>query len=113
MSKYNLIFENIFYPSSEKVLIIKEFLDNNFKRVKFETIDINGYPSLENGLLLLSKSKTPIKNITAKELLRMLDDKFNKIISDKNDRKRFLKQVIKDWYTKKITDTGILSVNYL
>ena len=113
MVKNKYIFENVFYPSSEKVLLIKDFLDKNFKRVKFETMDENGYPILEKGLLMLSKSKTPIKNITAKELLRMLDDKFNKIISNKEDRKRFLKQVIKDWYSKNITETGILSVNYL
>ena len=42
------------------------------------------------------------------------DDKFEKIITKKEDRRKFLKQVIKDWYYKNNgIKTGMLSVNYI
>ena len=48
-----------------------------------------------------------------KELLRLLDDKFHNMVSDNVDRKKFLKQVIRDWYQNNIKNNGILSVNHL
>jgi hypothetical protein len=45
------------------------------------------------------------------ELLRHLDDRFEHMISDKVDRRKFLIQVIKDWYNGDIDKNGMLSVN--
>jgi hypothetical protein len=62
---------------------------------------------------MLSKDKQPLKTLRMKELLMLLDDKFNNMVSDDKDRKKFLKQVITDWYLNKIKNNGILSVNHL
>ena len=107
------ILEEAFYPTSDKVLAIKEYLDKNFAKQKLDSLDDNGYPTKENTVVLLSKEKQPLKTLNMKELLRLLDDKFHNMVSDNVDRKKFLKQVIRDWYQNKIKNNGILSVNHL
>lgn len=100
-------------PDREKVLIVKEYLDNNFARVETDDIDANGYPTKIKSVTLISKEKQPLKPMSIAELLLMLDDKFHKMITDDNDRKLFLKQVITDWYFGNIDKNGMLSVNFL
>ena len=107
------ILAEAFYPTSDKVLAIKEYLDKNFAKQKLDSLDANGYPTKENTVVLLSKEKQPLKTLNMKELLRLLDDKFHNMVSDNLDRKKFLKQVIRDWYQNKIKNNGILSVNHL
>ena len=41
----------------------------------------------------------------------MLQNKYQKMFADTEERDKFLKQIIKDWYYDKITDSGMLSVN--
>ena len=100
-------------PDREKVLIVKRFLDDNFARVETDDIDANGYPTKVKSVALVSKDKQPLKPMTIAELLLMLEDKFQDMIKDENDRKLFLKQVITDWYNGNIDKNGILSVNFL
>ena len=107
------ILEEAFYPTSDKVLAIKEYLDKNFAKQKLDSLDVNGYPTKENTVVMLSKEKQPLKTLNMKELLRLLDDKFHNMVSDNLDRKKFLKQVIRDWYHNNIKNNGILSVNHL
>ena len=107
------ILAEAFYPTSDKVLAIKEYLDKNFAKQKLDSLDVNGYPTKENTVVMLSKEKQPLKTLNMKELLRLLDDKFHNMVSDDIDRKKFLKQVIRDWYQNKIKNNGILSVNHL
>lgn len=102
-----------FYPTSEKVLAIKDYLDTNFARQNLDSLDGNGYPIKEKTVMLLSKEKQPLKSMNMKELLRLLDDKFHRMITDDDDRRKFLKQVITDWYNNNIKRNGILSVNHL
>ena len=105
--------EEAFYPTSDKVLAIKTYLDKNFAKQELDSLDNNGYPTKEKTVMLLSKEKQPLKTLNMKELLRLLDDKFHKMVSDDIDRKKFLKQVIRDWYKNNIKSNGILSVNHL
>lgn len=107
------ILEEAFYPTSDKVLAIKMYLDKNFAKQKLDSLDVNGYPTKENTVVMLSKEKQPLKTLNMKELLRLLDDKFHNMVSDNLDRKKFLKQVIRDWYHNNIKNNGILSVNHL
>lgn len=107
------ILTEVFYPSSEKVLIIKDYIDKNFARQLLDNIDDDGYPTKEKTVVMLSVDKQPLKTLNMKEFLRLLDDRFIKMISDEKDRKKFLKQVIKDWYYNKIDKNGLLSVNIL
>jgi hypothetical protein len=107
------ILEEAFYPTSDKVLLIKNYLDKNFAKQELDSLDDNGYPKKEKTVVMLSKDKQPLKTLRMKELLMLLDDKFNNMVSDDKDRKKFLKQVITDWYLNKIKNNGILSVNHL
>lgn len=107
------ILTEAFYPSADKVLLIKEFLDKNFAKQELDTLDNNGYPAKEKTVVWMSNSKQPLKTLKMKELLLLLDDKFRKMISDKEDRRRFLKLVIKDWYYNNIAANGILSRNFI
>lgn len=101
-----------FAPDREKVLIVKDYLDKNFEPVRVVDIDANGYPTKDKMVNMLSDGQ-PLKTMSIRELLLMLDDKFHPIITDDNDRKKFLKQVIKDWYTGKLPKNGVLSVNFI
>ena len=101
-----------YYPTGEKVLAIKNYLDGNFQRIQSDDIDEKGYPKKVNCVMLMSGNQA-LKPMTMSELLLMLDDKFIKMISDKGDRRKFLMQVIKDWYDNKIDRNGVLSVNFV
>jgi len=101
-----------YYPAGEKVLAIKRYLDGNFQRIQTDDIDEKGYPKKVNCVTLMSGNQ-PIKPMSMGELLIMLDDKFMNMISDKDDRRKFLMQVIKDWYNNKIDRNGVLSVNFV
>ena len=101
------------YPVGEKVLIIKKYLDANFSRSEIDDIDANGYPTKVKTVVMLSKNKQPLKTMSIDDLVILLADKFIKMISDENDRKKFLTQVANDWYDKKIDRNGILSVNFI
>lgn len=99
-----------FYPEREKVLSIKDYLDKNFTRYENIDVDEDGYPKLYNAVQLIMNGQ-PVKPMTMEELLIHLDDKFINMIRDKSDRRKFLIQVIKDWYNNKIDRNGLLSVN--
>lgn len=102
-----------FYPNVDKVLFIKDYIDKNFKKQSLDDIDTNGYPCSTPSVVMMSKNGQPIKTMEMKEFLLFLDDKFHNMISDESDRKKFLKQVITDWYYNKISKNGLLSVNHL
>lgn len=99
-----------FNPSAEKVIIIKDYLDKNFAKSSIDDIDSNGFPSKSNVFNMISNGKT-VKVMQPDELLLLLDDKFSKMMENKDDRMKFLKQVLTDWFDGKITKNGLLSVN--
>lgn len=99
------------FVDTRKVMIVKKYLDDNFVRAAMPTIGNDGYPKT---LLIVGMKGTDgniIKNMYAQQLFDLLQDKFQKIYSDKQKRDMFLKQVMKDWYDKKITKDGLLSIN--
>lgn len=101
-----------FSPSAEKVLLVKDYIDKNFAKVEIDDIDENGYPTKDKMVNMLSGGQ-PLKTMTLGDFLLILDDKFHSIITDDNDRKKFIKQIIKDWYTGKLAKNGVLSVNFI
>lgn len=109
------IFESAFYPNADLVLDVKAYLDDNFARQELDDISANGYPTKDKTVVWLTKEKQPLKTVKIPELLLILDDNevFKKKISNDEDRKKFLMQVITDWYYKRIKPNGILSVNHL
>lgn len=75
-----------FIPSVEKVRLVKQYLDKHFKNAS-------------------------LYNMTPRELLLMVDDEFVGMMKDENDRRKFLKQIIRDWSSGKLKDDGVLSVS--
>lgn len=106
------IFESVFYPNVQQVLDVEEYLNKNFKPKKIITTDkITGHSKFEN-VVVQVVSGVEMDVLDGEELLRLVDDKFNDRIKDDADRKKFLRQVIDDWYKGNIKN-GILSVNHL
>lgn len=107
------ILQESFFPIADKVLMVKKFLDNGFARQLQDDIDENGYPKKKCVVVMLSTDKQPLKTMAMRELLLMLDDKFNSMVKDEKDRRNFLKQIIRDWFDNKISKQGLLSVNLI
>ena len=94
---------------SDKVSVVKKFLDDNFARASTSTFGKNGLPESQGIVVWLDNNKNVIKSLTDVQLFYVLQEHFKNIIADKNERDKFLKQVIKDWYDKKISDVNTLS----
>ena len=105
------VLQESFFPIADKVMVVKKFLDKSFMRQLQDDIDANGYPKKKCVGMLLSRDKNPLKTMSMRELLLMLDDKFNSMVKDEKDRRKFLKQIIRDWFDNKISKQGLLSVN--
>lgn len=106
------ILESAFYPNVQQVLNIEDFLNRNFRPKQLLTINNEtGYSDFDN-VVVMVKNGVELETLNGKQLLRMLDDKFNNTVKDDADRRKFLKQVIDDWYNGRIRN-GILSVNHL
>lgn len=105
------ILAEAFYPDHKLVIEIKDFLDDNFSKKEMDDVDANGYPTKSHSVALLSNNGQELKLMQLDELLSMLDDKFHDKFDDDKYRKKFLKQVIIDWWNKKIDRNGVLSVN--
>lgn len=107
------ILQESFCPLSDMVLMVKKFLDKGFTRQLQDDIDSNGYPKKKCVVTMLSTDRQPLKTMSMRELLLMLDDKFNSMVKDEKDRRKFLKQIIRDWFDNKISKQGLLSVNII
>ena len=110
--KLNVIKEEILKESfSDKVLMCKKYLDNNFMRASCDK-KLNGgeIGSLNVFVQLNKKTKLPTKYVKSyQEVVDILQNKYLDIIGDKTERDGFIKQVVKDWYNRDITKNGTLS----
>ena len=97
----------------EKVLIVKRYLDSSFQRGTFEKIGENGYPTTVRIVAMLGKDGNVMKNMYLEQLKELLEDRYQKMFSDHDELGLFLEQVINDWFDKKISIQGMLSVNHL
>ena len=90
---------------SDKIDLVKRFLDKNFMRASTqkEGKDVGIFVKL-NGNIPTDES------LWKQDVLDIFDDEFNNIISDKKERDGFLSQLVDDWYNKKITKYGSLSM---
>lgn len=101
-----------FSPEAAKVRAVCDFLDKTFTRQQIDDIDANGYPTKANVVAMMSADgKQALQTMNPEQLLVLLDDKFQYMFKDTSDRRKFLKQVIKDWFFKTVGRDGILSVN--
>ena len=104
-SGLNRINEEILKESySDKVEILKKYLDNNFMRA---TLEKDGN---DVGVFVKIINKKPTqKSYWKQDVLDILDKEFNNIVTDKKERDGFLSQLLDDWYNNKISKYGSLS----
>jgi hypothetical protein len=96
----------------DKAVLIKNFLDANFMRATFTKNGDDGLKKNIGIFVQLDSNKLPTDTqLTADSVFDIVQNKFNKIISDKTERNRFIIRVIKDWYNnEKGLKDGTLSV---
>lgn len=82
--------------------IVKKFLDSNFLRAKMKKIGENGLPVNKDIVVLTDANKQPVKYISYKELLIILQNDFKNISIDKDERDDFLKDILIKWSKKEI-----------
>jgi hypothetical protein len=104
----HLITERTYPIEPNKVLLVKKYLDTNFKKGNIAQFGDNGMPINTPVVGMLNRGEV-VKNLTASQLFDVLEDEFRGLFSDKIQRSKFLAQVIKDWYADKISKEGLLS----
>jgi hypothetical protein len=108
----HLIMEKTYPIDPTKVLHVKKYLDNHFERLNLSQFGNDGMPTntpVVGVAAIVNGERKTVKNFTARQLFDILEHEFRGMFSDKIERSKFLAQVIKDWYAKKITDDGLLS----
>ena len=101
-----------FVPSAEKTVIVKDYLDKNFVRQMVDDVDENGYPK-RTPMAGMKSGGQVLKQLTMRELMLLLVDKYRKMMKNEDDLKKFMQQIIKDWFGKTLSKEGILSVNFI
>lgn len=96
---------------SDKVELVKKFLDGNFMRGTFVTDAKDGTKKSIGIFIKLNNGMPTDSSCMYDDVFDMVQNKFVNIFGDKKERDGFLSQVIKDWYDKKISKYGSLS-NY-
>lgn len=103
------VIEEMFNGWGEKVKSIKDYLDKHFARANATTFGEDGMPTIQKVVAWLDDYKQVVKTLTDVQLFYIIQDKFKKILPDKNERDKFIIQVIKDWYNHKISKNNSLS----
>lgn len=107
----HLIMEKTYPIDPNKVLLVKAYLDKNFKKGKLAQFGDDGMPEGLSVAGMMSGGNV-VKNLTARQLFDVLENEFRGMFSDKIQRSKFLAQVIKDWYAGRISKEGLLSTTH-
>ena len=97
----------------ENVLLVKKYLDSNFKKGQIENIGPDGFPAKVTIVGMMSSNGDILQNLGEMQLEDLLIEKFKNMFIDKIERQKFLHQVLDDWFNDKIGMFGNLSVNLL
>jgi hypothetical protein len=97
----------------ENVLLVKKYLDSNFKKGFIDSIGPDGFPAKVRIVGMMSSNGDILQNLGEMQLEDLLIEKFKNMFIDKVERKKFLHQVLDDWFNDKIGMFGNLSVNIL
>lgn len=97
----------------ENVLIVKKYLDTNFKKGQIENVGPDGFPAKVRIAGMMTSNGDILMNIGETQLEDLLTEKFKNMFIDKIERQKFLHQVLQDWFNDKIGMFGNLSVNIL
>ncbi len=99
--------------SPDKVLVVKRYLDNSFKKGSYENIGADGFPKKERIVAMLASNGDILKNMYLEQVKDLLVDKFQKMFTDEEERDLFMARVLDDWFNDKISPFGILPINHL
>lgn len=103
-----IVNEGIGYAN--KVKIIKNYLDNNFIKADYETLNDKGDLQKQNFVIMLDSRKQPTEHrMSIEDLYYKLQYKFQKILANKDERNIFLWNTVNDWFNNKITKYNNLS----
>lgn len=97
----------------ENVLLVKKYLDSNFKKGQIENIGPDGFPAKVRIAGMMTSNGDILQNLGEMQLEDLLIEKFKNMFIDKIERQKFLHQVLDDWFNDKIGMFGNLSVNIL
>jgi hypothetical protein len=102
--------EEMFGGWGDKVKAIKDYLDKNFARAAATMFGEDGKPQIKQVVAWLDDYKQVVKTLTDVQLFYVIQDQFKKILPNKEERDKFIIQVLKDWYNNKISKNYSLSV---
>ena len=94
---------------SDKVAEVKNYLDKHFHRARSSEFGKDGTPEMREVVVWVDDNNQIMKSLTDVQLFYVIQAKFKNILADRDERDKFLKQVIKDWYNKKISKENTLS----
>ena len=97
----------------ENVLLVKKYLDSNFKKGQLDQIGPDGFPAKVRIAGMMTSNGDILQNLGEMQLEDLLIEKFKNMFVDKVERQKFLHQVLNDWFNDKIGMFGNLSVNIL
>jgi hypothetical protein len=101
--------EEMFGGWGDKVKAIKDYLDKNFARAAATMFGEDGKPQIKQVVAWLDGFKQIIKTLTDVQLFYIIQDQFKKILSNREERDKFIIQVLKDWYNHKISKNNSLT----
>lgn len=89
---------------ASKVKIIKDYLDKNYIKADIDSMNDKGDLEKQNLVIMIDSNKQPTEHrLTLEQLYYKLQYKFQKIISDKEERNKFIWNALNDWYFNRIT----------
>ena len=94
---------------SDKVILVKKFLDGNFMRKNQLKMNDDGTIGNLGVFVQITNSIPTEMELKAEDVFDILQNKFTKILTDEKKRDRFLIRIIRDWYDNKISKEGCLS----
>lgn len=103
------VIEEMFGGWGDKVKAVKDYLDKHFSRASATIIGKDGKPEIQQVVAWLDDFKQVIKTLTDVQLFYVIQDEFKNILPDREERDKFIIQVLKDWYNHKITNNNSLS----
>lgn len=102
-----IINESITY--SDKVNIVKKYLDSSYIKKNVQSIK-NGDIQNNKMVVMLDNNGQPTEYVlTLEQLYFKLQYKYQRILSDKQERNKLLWSIVNDWYDNKISKYGNLS----
>lgn len=107
---FETILQESIYGLSDKVNIIKKYLDNNFIKADYDSMDDNGDMKTNSLVIMKDTKQQPTQHrMTLEQLFEKLKYKYQNIITNKEERDKFLWQLVNDWYNNRISKNGNLT----